>query len=327
MSRLLYGMGLALVILGIAVPAQASIKKDLANCTAGRDKSSASACTRVLKSGRLPKRQRYIAYYNRGWSYRNGGDAKRAVRDFTTALKYNSRFADSYYSRSVAHYDLGQIDRSIDDLDTYVERKGKSWLAHYKRALMFRRLDKHQRALDDLDTAASLKPSSKKVKILRALVLSDLEDHSKALSILQPVLAKAPKNADALHARALVLLRQKKYDDALTDVNKAIANRKSLASLYVLKGQILEETGSADAARASYRKARSYSAKSVETLFAGQLASERLAALEAVGDQQVVRTASSEKVIPPRPAPHSGSTTCRRFVPTANTTISIDCGD
>ena len=310
--------------LGSAGPVLAGIKKDLKSCTAGRNKKSAHACTRVLKSGRLPKRQRYIAYYNRGWSYRNGGDTKRAIRDFTTALKLNGRFADSYYSRSVAYYDRGDLDRSLEDLEIYVKKKGKSWAVYYKRALMLRRMNKLDEALVDLDEAAELKPAEGKVKTLRALVLSDRGNHDAGLAELKPVLVKRPKDATALNARATILFRQKRFEEALVDADKAIKARRSFAPAHVLKGQILEETKKAELAKSSYRIARNYSGVSVEGLFAGKLAVERLTAMKGTKNEIVVPAPSAA---PKRPATtKSARSTCKRFVPTANTTISVDCG-
>ncbi|MCH9809235.1 MAG: tetratricopeptide repeat protein [Alphaproteobacteria bacterium] len=335
MVRALHATSFVLLALVGAAPVQAGIKKDLSSCTAGRDKASARACTRVLKSGRLPKNQRYIAYYNRGWSYRNGGDSKRAIRDFTTALRFNGRFADSYYSRSVAHYDRGEMDKANEDLDRYVKKKDGTWSAYYKRALMLRRMEDFEKALSDLQTAAKLKPKEKKIKVLRALILSDLGDDTDALFVIGPVLSKHKKYAAALHARATIHYRQQRYGEALADVDDAIRARKSFAPLHVLKGQILEETGQADKARASYKTARKYSGLSVESLFAGKFARERLAALSGTKGTQVAGDAKRKTYRKERPGKKrakdtsSSSTTvastCRRFIPTANTTIRIAC--
>ena len=104
-------------------PALAGIRADLKSCTAASGVKSANACTRVLKSGRLPKKQHYIGYYNRGWAYRNAGDLKKALRDFKTASRYYRGYADTHYSLAIVYFDLGQKDKAVWSLEDYVKYK------------------------------------------------------------------------------------------------------------------------------------------------------------------------------------------------------------
>jgi tetratricopeptide (TPR) repeat protein len=109
-------IGALIVSVAGAAPAFADMKQDLADCPDPRRPTSADACTRVLASGRLPKTQRYIGYFNRGWAYRQAGDSARAQADFTTVLKLNPRYASGYYSRAVVAHDLREPDKAIADL-------------------------------------------------------------------------------------------------------------------------------------------------------------------------------------------------------------------
>lgn len=323
MSRAFFITTSTIVAMTLSMPSYAGIQKDLSSCTAGRDLKSASACTRILKSGRLRKKERYIAYYNRGWAYRNSGDYTSALRDFNIAIKLNRNFAQSYYSRSVVRYDRGETDEAVSDLERYVKLKGKTWIAYYNRALMLRRLDKPHKALSDLQVAEKLKPKKKKIALLRALVLSDLDDHKAALAEINPILAKSPDNARAYHARAVVLSRQNRYTEALTDVEEALKIRKPYAAAYLLKGRILEDTGKIETARAHYKKALAAPAKSVEELYGQKSARKRLAAIDGE-DIKTAKASDSEQ----GSSSHSKldvSPKCRRFIPAANTTIEIDC--
>ncbi len=108
--------GAIIVSVAGTVPAAADMKQDLADCPDPRRSTSADACTRVLTSGRLPKSQHYIAYFNRGWAHRQAGDSARAQADFTTVLKLNPRYANAYYSRAVVAHDLQEPDKAIADL-------------------------------------------------------------------------------------------------------------------------------------------------------------------------------------------------------------------
>ena len=63
------------------------MSQDLASCTAAKNRAAADACTRVMDSGRLPREQMYIGYFNRGTAFRRAGDFDKAVSDFTKVLE------------------------------------------------------------------------------------------------------------------------------------------------------------------------------------------------------------------------------------------------
>jgi predicted Zn-dependent protease len=304
--------GFVLTALCLAAPAHAGMKSDLANCPGGLGSKSAKACTRILKSGRLPKKQFYIAYYNRGWAYRNAGDYKRAQRDFDRVVKLNRNFAEGYYSRAVVRYDRGKKSEAIKDLDQYVKyKKKKKWSAYYGRALMLRRLNQRRRALSDLRAAEKLEPSEHKIVVMRALVLSDQGKHKEALKTIDPVIDAHPKDADALHARAVIQFRRKRFIDAEADLDDAMRLRKSFEAAYLLRGQILEQRGKNERARTQYERALATSAKTVEQLYAQKTARARLRVLNGRKSSPVIVSSSGSD--------------CRRFVPAANMTIAIDC--
>ena len=114
--RILTLVAALIVSVASAAPTFADMKQDLADCPDPRRPTSVDACTRVLASGRLPKGQHYIGYFNRAWAYRQAGDSTRAQADFTTVLKLNPRYASGYYSRAVVAHDLREPDKAIADL-------------------------------------------------------------------------------------------------------------------------------------------------------------------------------------------------------------------
>lgn len=312
MSGNLLRAGFILIAISLVAPAHAGMKADLANCPGGLGAKSAKACTRILKSGRLPKKQHYIAYYNRGWAYRNAGDYKRAHSDFNRVVKLKRSFAEGYYSRAVVLYDRGKKSDSIKDLDRYVKYKKKGkWAAYYGRAMMLRRLKHRRRALSDLREAKKLKPSEHKIAVLRAMVLSDQGKHEDALDAIDPVIEAHPEDADALHARAVILFRQKELDDADAELDEALRIRKSFEAAYLLRGQILEKRGQYKNARNQYQRALATSAKTVEQLYAQKTARARLRALDGRNGPTVLTSTRGSD--------------CRRFIPSANMTIAIKC--
>ena len=88
---------LVLLSVGLASPSLAGMKRDIADCSASNRVRAAAACTRVMNSGRLPRRQFYIGYFNHGAAYRKGGNNKRALADFNRVVKLRPSFAKAYY--------------------------------------------------------------------------------------------------------------------------------------------------------------------------------------------------------------------------------------
>ena len=294
----------------------AGINADLAKCTAAKAPDAAKACSRVLRSGRLPKRQLYIAHFNRGWAYRNSRKYKEALRDFSRSISLNSKHADSYYSRAVVHYDLGNIQQSIDDLDLYQARHKKKATALFKRALMLRRLSKTGLALSALQQASKITPKDNRSDTLQAILQSDTNDHKNALSLLNEVIARAPEYSYAYYARGLVLYRQNRLAGAQEAAEKALRLKKQYTEAFALLGLILEKQNRRDTARIRFEQAIMSKADNVESLYAQEEARDWLRALK--------QTSDDNPKVSQLPA-DTRTKDCRRFIPSAAITIAVPC--
>lgn len=294
----------------------AGMKADLAKCTTAKAPDAAKACSRILKSGRLPKQQKYIVYFNRGWAQRNNGQFEKALADFSRAISLNSQHADSYYSRSVVHYDLSNEHDALQDLDRYKTREKAKATALYKSALMLRRLNKLQMALSDLASASELSKKDDKIDTLQGILKSDLGDHVGALATLNPIIQRSPKFSPAYHARALVLYRQQRLAPAQSAAQKAIELDKRHTAAFTLLGLISEKQNRTDIARLRFEQAIMTDADSVESIYAQEEARDHLAALKQSPDEN---TKISQ--LPPKEQPKK----CRRFIPSAAITIAVPC--
>lgn len=300
-----------------AIPsAQAGMRADLEKCAKAQSVDAAEACTRVLKSGRLPTRQRYIGYFNRGWAYRNNGQFRKALQDFNRAISLNSGHADSYYSRSVVHYDLGDPRQSLKDLDHYHSRHKRKTIAQYKRGLMLRRLNETERAITELERAARMSPEYDKIKILLAILRSDQGDHQAALAILNEIIKRNPKNANAYYARSLVLFRLDRLTGAKEAALEALRLKKNyLAALNIL-GLVAKKRNRIDIAKSHFGQAAKKQADSVESLYARKEARDHLSGLE---------TSHKSKPKLSRVVDHQAPKSCRRFIPSAAITVAVPC--
>ena len=87
-------------------------------------------------------------------------------------------------------------------------------------------------------------------------------------------------------------------------------------------GRIAEERGDKDTAATRYRRALDIPSKSVDTKSAHEEARERLKVIGAEAPPKVVAS-TSEAAAASEPAPTAND--CRKFIPSASVTISVDC--
>ena len=307
---------LVVLSVGLASPSLADIKRDIADCNASHRVRGAAACTRVMNSGRLPRRQFYIAYYNRGAAYRKAGKNKRALVDLNRVVRLRPRFAKAYYIRALAQHDLGALDKALADMDRYIELKPNNWSAYYSRAVIRRKRNDPDRALADLDKAASLNPRATQVDLMRALARSDKGEHAAAKAEIDELIAARPGDPTVYYARAIVSFRQRQFDATTADLDKALEIKKNFAAAHALKGRVLEERGRIAEARTSFQEALASPADLLDGKSAHAIARQRLG-------EDNKGTAEDAVALNSEPAQLG----CRRFIPAVGMTLPFDCNE
>jgi tetratricopeptide (TPR) repeat protein len=191
---------------------------------------------------------------------------KEAIRDFTTAISLNPKYAAAYFLRAYIYYQLQEFDRALIDMNKVIQI-----VPDYSRAYNNRGLLKAQRqdlpgALADLNRGLQLDPQNDLAYVNRGFIrkLSNdsagaLQDYNQAIKI-NPRLSEAyagrgalyfelnylpkaladfdqaiainPNLAVAYYNRAAVKLRQKDLTGTLSDFNKAIELNSSFADAY-----------------------------------------------------------------------------------------------
>jgi tetratricopeptide (TPR) repeat protein len=314
-----YMVAAVLVTVGFSTPASASMNQDLASCTAAEGRSSAAACTRVMDSGRLPREQFYIGYFNRGSGYRMAGDFDKALADFNKVVERKPRFARGFHMRGVVQDELGAPDKALADLDHAIELDSREWSFYFSRAAVLRGNNDLDGALIDLTTAADLKPKEQKVILLRALINADKGDYAAARAEINKVISAGHDRAAAYYARATVAYREQRLDAATADLDRTLALSESFPAAHTLMGRILETRGDTAGAKARYRKAAGLPPGSLDARSAQKTARERLQALGGT-----VAGTDSADIALVQPSKEVG---CKRFLPATGTIISANCDD
>jgi tetratricopeptide (TPR) repeat protein len=318
------GAGL-LLLAGLLSPSFAGMDEDLASCTAAKGRDSASACTRVMDSGRLPRSQFYIGYFNRGSGYKHAGDLDAAFADFNRVISLNPDFARAYHARGLVRDEQDVPDKALEDFDRAIKLDDKDWGAFYSRAVLRRARQDYDGAMADIEKAAALKPKHAHVRLLRALLKADKGEYAAAREEVNQVIDEGEAKAAAYYVLAFIAFEQEDFDVATTDVDKALDLKDTLAPALVLKGRILEARGDKAAAKTRFQQALAEPVSFIEGRSAQRRARERLNALNgvdtanaALDKPQVEKPAAVED----KPARAVG---CKRFLPATGVTITIDC--
>lgn len=307
-------------------PAYADFQSDRTNCSASVRANSAEACGRLIASGSVSRSDRFMAYYNRAWSYRRADANELALEDLNKAAPLNPGFASLYLTRAEVEEDLGKFSDARTDLDRYIALAPNDWRGYYRRAALSRRTNAPKAALADLAKALELNPYEKLLVPLRVLVLSDVGNNAAAIIEADRLVAARRSDPAGRYARAVVLLRLGKRQAAEADLDAVLQVSPLFSAAHALRGELAEARGDSEAAKVSYRLAMRVGGPETDARSAREKASTRLAALGA--GHKAGAPLPERSIEPAQPQAEtvvSGKGECRRFIPSAATIIRVAC--
>ena len=149
MARLLI---VAALILAAPLPAAADRYKDC-NQLKNLDRKI-RGCTWVIKRGKRESRKdRAIAYSNRGLAYHEKGNDNQAIEDYTNAIQFNPSFSHAYYNRGLAHSSKGNYDHEIADYTQAINLNPRLVDAYNNRGVAYHKKGQYDRAIADYNRA------------------------------------------------------------------------------------------------------------------------------------------------------------------------------
>ena len=141
--------------------AAAESENPIADCNQFEDRArQIRGCTAYIRTGKALGPNLAVAYTNRGIAYASQGDHKRALADFTEAIRLAPDSPFPYYNRGNAYYDLGDYARALADYDAAVERGPDMALAYYNRGLVHQKLGNRDKSIENFQKALALDPRS-----------------------------------------------------------------------------------------------------------------------------------------------------------------------
>lgn len=154
----------------LATPAGAqSLQQHLSQCSSGKTELILQGCTALIKSSRLDRKNKSVAYRTRGNAYARRGELDRAIGDFTQAIRRNSYSLATYYNRGNAHFAQENFDQAIIDFSQAISLQPDHALSYNGRGSAYLAKGETERAIAEYDKALEIDPNNNQAAQNRAL--------------------------------------------------------------------------------------------------------------------------------------------------------------
>lgn len=220
------------------------------------------------------------SYAEKGAEQLNKGNYTQAIESLKRAIDQNSDDAPSVYNRAQAYRQNGQNKEAITDYSRYLElapSDPESHLVYYNRGLSYHSLGQYDNAIADFSQVVELKPdyTAGYIERARAYLDSGVESNrSPALSDANKAVQMAGSDARAYIVRGLVYSAQGDLDSATRDFDKSISLDSSAAN-YTERGNFFLNNGQYDKAIQDFDKSLAKVPNDANVLYNRGLANKR----------------------------------------------------
>lgn len=221
----------------------ALINRAVVNLELGRNQPALQDLESALKMGEHP-----WAYLYRGLIQERLGEDRRALENYSRAIRLDSEFLEGYYRRGLLFTTAGEYEKAFQDQSRVLELDGNHAGAHTARGAARASIGDFQWALSDLDKGCTLAPQSPEAFYNRGLVRHELEMYDGALADFSRALELREAFVPAFMARGDTYSTTGDHWQAIADFDRAVELEPKNASTYLSRGQ-------ARAAVREYRRA------------------------------------------------------------------------
>jgi tetratricopeptide (TPR) repeat protein len=179
-----------------------------------------------------------VAHKNRGVAQDNIGNYRKAIEDYSKAIKLNPLYAEAYVNRGIVYAKSGRYQEAIENFNMAIMINPKAIFAFYNRGLYYKRLGEYQGAIKDFDTAIGLDSQYIAAYLNRGDLYAKLGNHQKAIEDFNRVIELFSRNAEAYNKRGIAYRNLGHYHQAIQDFNNAIKFRPQYIEAYNNRGGI-----------------------------------------------------------------------------------------
>lgn len=227
---------------------------------AGRIKTQSKA---IAKNPRDAK-----AYEQRAKAYESLDDNKSALKDMNMAISIKSDEADWYRSRADIHYSLWHLEDAVADYTRAIELAPDSDSLYVARAHVYTKFNKSKLALADYAQALKVAKSKGWIYFNRARLYEELGENKKAIADYNNAINTPANNksGDQQSVRQLVDLHDRlgETDEAIKACDRWIIMNPTSYDAYRMRGDMYEQIGQSDKAKADYAEAEKLITKEID---------------------------------------------------------------
>lgn len=232
---------------------QANFAKDKAICEDIHGQTAETriaGCTRALA---FNVRDAQLWFY-RAYAWDDLSDARRAVLDLGTAIKFDPNYTDAYYNRGLAYFALQEYDRALADYTRALELSPSDPDTWLNRGNVYYAQKKLDQALADYSQVLVLEPEYPKAMYNQALIWTDLGDYDKGIRAYTHLILLLPNEIEHYLKRAWLLALQREFAEAEVDLNVALSLVPDAPNSLEMQGWVAYLQGKPAEARQAFEK-------------------------------------------------------------------------
>ena len=187
---------------------------------------------------RLQKRDRALAYGNRGWAYANLDRDPDAINDFNAALAIDPDLVFALLDRGLAFHRQGKFGEAQADYDRVIALAPNTLDAYRNRSMILAHLGRLKEAIADLDEAVRCDPSNPNWFARRGCYCLRDGNLEAARANYESALRLDPEDEEAYRGRAILFARQHDSQRGVEEVSEAIRQHPDSARLFYARGLV-----------------------------------------------------------------------------------------
>ncbi len=164
----------------------------------------------------LPPAKAAEAYYGRGLANTHKSKYDEAIRDFSEALRLDSRKVDAFWGRGHAYQRKDELEKALADYGEFLQRNPNAGLAYSNRGMIYMKHKEWAKAALDFSEAIRCLPGDASAYLNRGAALLELGDLDGALASLDASISINPL-PEAYKTRAVVHKRRGNEEQARND--------------------------------------------------------------------------------------------------------------
>jgi serine protease Do len=216
-----------------------------------------SACTAIIRSGNLSRKNLGAAFGDRCAAYDDADDYDHALQDCNQSLVLDQGNYLAYSARGSAYAGKGDYDHAIADYNSAIALRPDFAVAYGNRGWVFQNKGDVEHALADFAKAIALKPDLAFVYNDRGFLYLQKGDDQHAIADFDRATEIDATYELAFANRGVAYEQEGNYDQAVEDYSKAITLKPDEPTLYDNRGQAYENRHDHAKALADFDKALS----------------------------------------------------------------------